>query len=413
MLNPETVFYIIIGLILFNYCFDLILSILNAKKFDDQLPPELEDVYDDTVYKNSQKYKRENFRFSILTNSFSTFLIITFLFFNGFAYLHYHLTAIIEHQVIVMLVFFGVLFVANFLLNLPLNWYQNFVIEAKYDFNRTSLKTFWLDQLKSFLLTIIIGGLLLSAIYYLFFWFSVNFWWYAWVLISVLIVIINMFYTKLILPLFNKLSPLPSGKLRDSIENYAKTVNFNLSKIFVIDGSKRSTKANAFFSGLGSQKQVTLYDTLIDDLTPHEIVAVLAHEVGHYKHKHIVFNLITSILSLGLSMFILSLFIVKPEVSQALGVQEPNFHIGLIAFGFIYSPVSFIISIFINLMSRHFEYQADAYAKKTFNENDLISALKKLNKKSLSNLTPHPWYVFFNYSHPTLLQRFRKLKANA
>ncbi|QSS97176.1 M48 family metallopeptidase [Psychroflexus sp. ALD_RP9] len=413
MLNPETVFYIILGLILFNYCFDLILSLLNAKKFDDKLPPELVDVYDEVIYKNSQNYKRENFRFSILTNSFSTFLMIIFLFFNSFAYLHYHLTAIIERQVLVMLVFFGILFVANFLLNLPLNWYHNFVIEAKYDFNRTSLKTFWLDQLKSFFLTIIIGGLLLIAIYYLFYWFSVNFWWYAWVLISVLIVIINMFYTKLILPIFNKLSLLPDGKLRDSIENYAKSVNFNLSRIFVIDGSKRSTKANAFFSGLGSQKQVTLYDTLINDLTPREIVAVLAHEVGHYKHKHIIFNLVTSILSLGLSMYILSLFIVKPEVSQALGVQEPNFHIGLIAFGFIYSPVSFIISIITNLMSRHFEYQADAYAKKTFNENDLISALKKLNQKSLSNLTPHPWYVFFNYSHPTLLQRFRKLKANA
>jgi len=211
-------------------------------------------------------------------------------------------------------------------------------------------------------------------------------------------------------PLFNKQTPLEAGSLRDKISKYANSVGFNLDKVYVIDGSKRSTKANAYFSGFGSEKRVTLYDTLVNDLEDEEIVAVLAHEVGHYKKKHIVFNLCASVLLTGLTFYILSIFISNPLLSNALGVSIPSFHVGLVAFGMLYAPISEVTSLVMNWLSRKFEYQADDYAKNTYKSDPLISALKKLSKNSLSNLTPHKAYVFMHYSHPTLLQRFKNLK---
>jgi STE24 endopeptidase len=237
------------------------------------------------------------------------------------------------------------------------------------------------------------------------------FWLYAWGLVAIFSLFMNMFYSKLIVPLFNKQTPLEEGELKYSITEYAQKVGFKLDKIFVIDGSKRSTKANAYFSGFGAQKRITLYDTLINDLEKEEIVAVLAHEVGHYKRKHIIFNLITSILLTGFTLFILSLFINSPILSEALGVSIPSFHIGLIAFGILYSPISELTGLFMNYVSRKFEYQADNYAKETYKGEPLITSLKKLSKNNLSNLTPHPSYVFVHYSHPTLLQRIRNLRA--
>jgi STE24 endopeptidase len=220
----------------------------------------------------------------------------------------------------------------------------------------------------------------------------------------------NLFYSKLIVPLFNKQSPLEEGSLRTAISEYAKTVGFKLDNIFVIDGSKRSTKANAYFSGFGSEKRITLYDTLINDLNEDEIVAVLAHEVGHYKRKHIIFNLGSSILLTGITLYILSLLVGNTLLSEALSVNQTSFHIGLIAFGILYSPISEITGLIMNLFSRKFEYQADNYAKKTFASEPLISSLKKLSKNSLSNLTPHFLYVFIHYSHPTLFERVKNLK---
>ena len=219
-----------------------------------------------------------------------------------------------------------------------------------------------------------------------------------------------MFYARLIVPLFNKQTPLEAGSLRENISTYAKTVGFKLNKIFVLNGSKRSTKANAYFSGFGSEKRVTLYDTLINDLEEEEIVAVLAHEVGHYKKKHVIFNLVASVLLTGLTLYILSLFINNPLLSNAIGVETPSFHVGLIAFGLLYSPISEITGLIMNYFSRVFEYQADNYAKNTYKAEPLITALKKLSKNSLSNLTPHPAYVYMHYSHPTLLQRIVNLR---
>ncbi|WP_410503405.1 M48 family metallopeptidase [Gillisia sp. Hel_I_29] len=214
----------------------------------------------------------------------------------------------------------------------------------------------------------------------------------------------------MIVPIFNKQVPLQDGSLRTKIEAYAKTVGFELHNIFIIDGSKRSTKANAYFSGFGKEKRITLYDTLLNDLEEEEIVGVLAHEVGHYKKKHIIANVAASIFTTGLTLWLLSLFIGNPLLSEALGVSTPSFHIGLIVFGILYSPVSAVTGLLMNILSRKFEYQADDFAKNTYNAEALISSLKKLSKTSLSNLTPHKAYVFVHYSHPTLLERFNNLR---
>ncbi|MFT6066296.1 MAG: STE24 endopeptidase, partial [Polaribacter sp.] len=296
------------------------------------------------------------------------------------------------------------------ILTTPFSYYQTFVIEEKFGFNKSTKKTFWFDKIKGWLMSILLGGGILSLIIWFYQFAGENFWIYAWILVAIFSLLMNMFYAKLIVPIFNKQKPLESGELKSAIENYAKKVGFTLNNIFVIDGSKRSTKANAYFSGFGLQKRITLFDTLINDLETAEIVAVLAHEVGHYKKKHVIFNLGSSILLTGLTLFILSLFINSSLLSEALGVSTPSFHIGLIAFGILYSPISEITGLFMNYMSRKFEYQADNYAKETFEASPLISSLKKLSKNSLSNLTPHPAYVFMHYSHPTLLERIKNLE---
>jgi STE24 endopeptidase len=218
-----------------------------------------------------------------------------------------------------------------------------------------------------------------------------------------------LFYSNLIVPLFNKQTPLQEGNLRDAIQQFAGKVGFKLDNIFVIDGSKRSTKANAYFTGFGAKKRIVLYDTLINEMQTDEIVAVLAHEIGHYKKKHVLQGLVISLLQTGALLFVFSLFVGNPFLSMALGVENPNFHIGLVAFGILYTPFSFVLGIFMNLLSRKNEYQADAFAAQNFNPGSLASALKKLSVNNLSNLTPHPLYVFFHYSHPTLLQRLEHL----
>lgn len=412
-MGSVSVFYLIVGLILADYLLDLYVSILNAKHFNDPLPPLLSDVYDTAEYQKSQRYKKEQLRFGLLHSGFNLLLILSFIFLDGFLWLHQFSSQLFDQPIGVSLVFFGFLFGASFILSLPFSYYNTFVIEEKFGFNRSTQKTFWVDQLKSLVLTIIVGGLVLGLLNWFYLLLGSDFWWLAWLFTALIIVFMNLFYSKLIVPIFNKLQPLDNGELREKIENYATKENFNLDKINVIDGSKRSSKANAYFSGFGSQKQVTLYDTLIEKLTADEVVAVLAHEVGHYKKKHIIFNLLMALLSTGLTFFVLSLFINQPVISQAFGVADPNFYIGLVTFSFIYAPVNTILGIITNIVSRSFEYQADDFAKATHSATDLMHALKKLSRDSLSNLTPHALNVFLNYSHPSLHQRFRNLKENA
>ncbi|TRO66893.1 M48 family metallopeptidase [Christiangramia sabulilitoris] len=410
-MTAETLFYIIIGIIIIDFIFDKFLDAINAKHFDDPIPTELADVYEKEEYEKSQRYKKERFRFGLISSTFSVLLTLAFIFFEGFAYVDTIARNISDNPVWIALIFFGIIMLGSDILTTPFSWYSTFVIEEKYGFNKTTKKTFILDKLKGLAMTAVIGGGILALIVWFYQIAGDNFWWYAWILIAVFIVFMNMFYAKLIVPLFNKQTPLEKGSLRTKIEQYAQKVGFKLDNIFVIDGSKRSTKANAYFSGFGSEKRITLYDTLINDLEEDEIVAVLAHEVGHYKKNHIIANLLASILTTGFTLWLLSLFVGNPLLSEALSVSQPSFHIGLVAFGILYSPISEVTGLIMNYMSRRFEYQADNYAKATFNGNSLISSLKKLSKNTLSNLTPHKAYIFVHYSHPSLLQRYRNLKT--
>lgn len=409
-MQPDTLFYILISIITISFIIDKILDFLNSKHFDDEIPTKLADVYDEVAYKKSQAYKKTNAKFSNLTSTFSIVLTLSFFFADGFKYIDDFARSFTNHPILVALIFFGLIMLGSDLLTTPFSYYKTFVIEEKFGFNKTTKKIFWLDKLKGWLMSSFIGGGILALIIWFYQLTGTNFWVYAWILVAVFSLFMNMFYAKLIVPLFNKQKPLEDGELKFAIEKYSKKVDFKLNNIFVIDGSKRSTKANAYFSGFGSQKRITLFDTLIKDLETDEIVAVLAHEVGHYKKRHIIFNLISSILLTGLSLFILSLFINSPLLSEALSVSMSSFHIGLIAFGILYSPISEVTGLFMNYMSRKFEYQADNYAKETFANKPLINSLKKLSKNSLSNLTPHPAYVFMHYSHPTLLDRITNLE---
>jgi STE24 endopeptidase len=410
-MTSTTLFYIIISILIINFIIDKILDSLNAKHFNDELPPELQDVYDDDEYKRSQKYKATNQRFSNITSGFSLVITLAFFFLDGFEFVDNIARSYSSNSIVIALLFFGIIMLASDIITTPFAYYKTFVIEERFGFNKTTKKTFILDKIKGWVMMIILGGGILALIIWFYEATGEHFWLYAWALVTAFSVFMNMFYSRLIVPLFNKQTPLEDGELKTKISDYAKTVGFKLSKIFVIDGSKRSTKANAYFSGFGSEKRVTLYDTLINDLEDEEIVAVLAHEVGHYKKKHIIYNLFSSIVLTGLTLYILSLLVSNPLLSSALGVEIQSFHVGLIAFTLLYSPISEVTGLIMNILSRKFEYQADNYAKRTYADEPLITSLKKLSKNSLSNLTPHPAYVFMHYSHPTLLQRIKNLRA--
>ena len=408
-MTATTLFYILIAILVINFIIDKILDFLNTKHFDDAIPSELKDVYEKEEYEKSQAYKKTNAKFSNLTGLFSLALTLAFFFFDGFKFVDELARNYSSNSIVIALIFFGIIMLGSDILTTPFSYYKTFVIEEKFGFNKTTRKTFIIDKIKGLLMTVVLGGGILALIVWFYQFAGNNFWIYAWALVAVFSVFMNMFYAKLIVPLFNKQSPLEDGELKTEIEKYATKVGFTLKNVFVIDGSKRSTKANAYFSGFGSQKRITLYDTLINDLETDEIVAVLAHEVGHYKRKHIIFNLFSSILLTGFTFWILSLFVSLPIFSEALNVTIPSFHIGLIVFGILYSPISEITGLLMNIVSRKFEYQADNYAKETFAAKPLITSLKKLSKNSLSNLTPHPAYVFMHYSHPTLLKRVQNL----
>jgi len=409
-MEPISLFYILISILLVKFMLDTLLNHLNAKHFNDTLPEEVSNVYDINEYKKSQSYKKVNHNFTIVTSSFSLIVTLCFFFFNGFSLVDNIARKFSDNIIIITLIFFGILMIGSTIINIPFSLYKTFVIEEGFGFNKMNKKTFFLDKLKGLLMSTILGGGILALITWFHEFTGVYFWLYTWGLITLFSIVVNMFYSKLIVPLFNKQTPLENGELKEVITKYTDSVGFKLNDIFVINGSKRSTKANAYFSGFGSQKRITLYDTLINDLNNDEIVAVLAHEVGHYKKKHIIFNLTASVIITGITLFILSLFINTPLFSLALGVSTPSFHMGLISFGILYSPMSELTGMFMNYMSRKFEYQADNYAKKTYAGEPLISSLKKLSKNSLSNLTPHSIYVFIHHSHPTLTNRIKNLK---
>ncbi|MCU4157511.1 M48 family metallopeptidase [Carboxylicivirga sp. A043] len=409
-MNAEHIFYIIIAIVAWQFLFDQWLDYLNHKTVNTKIPEELEGVYDEDKYRKQQDYKKANYSFGLLSEIVSFSVMMAMLFLGGFALINNWVTEISSNVTVQSLLFFAVIGAGSSIISLPFSIYGTFVIEERFGFNKTTPKIFILDMLKSVLLSVVIGGPLMALVIWLYSIAGNLFWLYAWMVISGFTIFMTMFYTSLILPLFNKQTPLEEGELRDAIESFSVKAGFKLDNVFVMDGSKRSTKANAFFSGLGSRKRIVLYDTLIKDLKAEEIVAVLAHEIGHYKLKHTLWGTITGVIQMGIILFVFGLVVGSPLLSQALGVNEPNFHIGLLAFGILYSPVSFIAGIFMTILSRKNEYAADAYANGFGLEEALISGLKTISSNALSNLTPHSLYVFFHYSHPPLLQRIRAIK---
>ena len=410
VISPQIIFYLLISIILFNFIKDYFLDYLNSKFFDKKIPENLSDIYDKEKYQKSQDYKKTLYKFGKISKAYSLTILLSFFFLDGFLLVDNFARSLFESELLISLSFFGIIFFGSDILNLPFSLYSIFIIEEKFGFNKTTFRIYFFDKIKSWFITILFGGGILSFIIFQFETVGKDFWIVAWVFITTISVLINGFYAQIIVPLFNKQTKLEEGNLKNDIEKYSKKVGFDLSNIFIIDGSKRSTKANAYFSGFGKQKRVTLYDTLLNKLNDNQIIAVIAHEIGHYKKNHIIFNLIFSTIQTGLMLYILSLLIYMPIFSEALGIQSHSFHIGLITFSILYTPISEIFSLIFNVFSRKFEYQADHYAKETFNSKHLIEALKVLSKDSLSNLTPHPKYVWWHYSHPTLAQRIKHLQ---
>jgi len=409
MITPNFIFNSIIAILVVNFVLNQWLNWLDSRNDKNELPKELDGIYSQEKYEKSRAYDKIKTKFSFVSSGFSLLLMLGMLFFKGFAFVDEVSRTITSHPVLLSLVFFGVLMFTSDIISMPFSLYNIFVIEEKFGFNKTTIKTFVLDKLKGALLAVVLGG----GIMFLFVWVYNStgelFWLWSWLFFTIIMVLITMFYASVFIPLFNKLTPLPKGELRSEIEAYCEKVGFKLDNLFVMDGSKRSTKANAFFSGLGSKKRIVLYDTLVDNYSKEEITAVLAHEVGHYKKKHTLTSLIISVLQIGVMLFILSLVIESNDLPLALGIKQKSFHISLLVFSILYTPISLITGIAMNIFSRKNEYEADWYAKTTYDHQPLISSLKKLSSDSLSNLTPHPYHVFVNYSHPTLLQRIRAL----
>jgi STE24 endopeptidase len=405
----ENWLYLIIGLVVFNYLFSTVLDFINGKNWKAEIPPIMKDYYDEDKYLKAKNYSKEKGKISLISSTLSTLLTILFLVFDGYGWLDNFISIYYDIPFLKSGIFFLALFILSDVISIPFSCYNTFVIEEKYGFNKTTVKTFVLDKIKGYLLTIIIGGILLFGAIYIVSLLENGFWVWLWISLSVILLLVNMFYADLIVPIFNKLTPLQTGSLREKIESYTAKVGYSLKNIYIIDGSKRSSKANAFFSGLGPRKTIALYDTLVEKHSEEELVAVLAHEVGHYKKKHVFTSLFLTISQLGLMCFLLETCLKVGEISQALGGKEMVFHLGLVAFGILYSPIGTIISILMNINSRKNEFEADHYAKTTYSGAALELALKKLSVDSLSNLYPHPFYIFIHYSHPPLLKRLSAL----
>jgi STE24 endopeptidase len=398
----------ILFLILAGFVFNLILNYLSGKGWDKPIPEMLVSLYDSKAYSKAKRYHKEAEKMGRKKGILSLILILLMIG-GGFNFLDQWARSITHHPIGLPILFFGVLFFASEIVSLPFRWYEQFRIESKYDFNRSTQGTFWLDSLKGWLLTILIGGGLMSLIIWIYIHIPNYFWVAGWGAITLFSLSMSFFYVRILLPVFNKLTPLEDGELKSAIESFADASGFTSRRIFVMDGSKRSTKANAFFSGFGKEKTIVLYDTLIERQTTDEIVAILAHEIGHYKLKHIPQGLVFGIVQSFITFFLLGLFLTYPEVSRAIGFEEPGFHSSLITFALLLTPLNMIVGFANQMISRKNEYQADAYAASFDLGQPLGTALIKMSAFHLSNLYPHKWDVWMNYSHPTLIQRLQAM----
>ncbi|AWW30104.1 M48 family peptidase [Echinicola strongylocentroti] len=409
-MNAEQLKYLLIGLVVAGFLFDKLTSWLNVRQRVGDVPATLRSHLSQEKLQESKSYQRTNYRFGLLTGGLSFLVTVACLQWGVFGWLDTLVGSWVAAPIWQSLIFFGLLFIASDVLALPFDYYHTFKIEEDFGFNKTTKKTFVLDKLKGYALGIVLGGGLLALLLWLVDTLGASFWLYFWAVAAFFMVLLNMFYTSWILPLFNKLTPLEEGALKDSIMGYASSVGFSLDNVFVIDGSTRSSKANAFFSGIGKRKKVVLYDTLIEQHTTEELTAVLAHEIGHYKKKHILQSMVISVLQLGAMLFVLSLFVNSETISLALGGERAAVHLNLIGFVLLFSPISTLLGIWMNMLSRKNEYEADRYAKETYAAAPLAEGLKTLSVKTLTQINPHPLHVFVNYSHPPLMKRLERLE---
>ncbi len=407
------VFLIIILFILIgDYALGLVVDALNVKHLKTDLPGAFSGYYDGEKYKKSQQYLKENTRFELITGAITTPAVIAFILLGGFNWVDQWSRSFHWGPTVTGLIFAAILLFGSQILSLPFSIYGTFVIEEKYGFNKTTPKTFVLDILKGWLLAIVIGAPVFSAILWFFGQTGPMAWAYCWGALTVIQVFLMFIAPVVIMPIFNKFVPLEEGELKSAIEDYAKKQRFKMKGVFSMDGSKRSTKSNAFFTGFGRFRRIVLFDTLISKHTTEELVSILAHEMGHYKKKHILKSIIISILSTGLMFYILSIFMNNPALFAAFQMEHISIYAGLFFFGFLYAPIEMILSIFGNMLSRHHEYEADAWAVRTYQRpQSMIAALKKLSVDNLSNLTPHPLKVFLSYSHPPVLERIRAIQG--
>jgi len=402
---------IILVAIVVDFVLEIISNRLNLKSLTKKLPDEFEDVYDEDTYAKSQEYTRTRTKFGFITGTFNLLLLLGFWFSGGFNWLDQWARGFDYGVIGTGLIFIGALVIAKSIISLPFSLYSTFVIEERFGFNKTDAKTFIADRLKGLALSVLIGGPLLAGIIAFFEYGGAWAWLYAWLAVTAFSLVMQYVAPTWIMPLFNKFEPLEDGELRQAIESYADKVDFPLQGIYVMDGSKRSSKSNAFFTGFGKNKRIALFDTLIENHTTEELVAVLAHEIGHYKKKHIVKNMTISILHTGIMFVLLSIFLQVPALFDAFFMDQMSVYAGLLFFGLLYSPVETILGIFMQMMSRTHEYEADNFAASTIEKpEEMVNVLKKLSKDNLSNLTPHPFYVFLNYSHPPALKRIEAIR---
>lgn len=403
---------IILATIAIDFILDLTSNYLNLNSLSKELPEEFEGVYDEDTYAKSQKYTKVRTKFGFITGGFDLAVVLGFWFSGGFNWLDEIIRAWGFSELITGLFYIGILIFAKTIINLPFSIYSTFVIEERFGFNKTTPKTFLLDMVKGLGLSLLIGAPLLAGILWFFMYAGELAWLYAWGAVTVFTLVMQYVAPTWIMPLFNDFTPLEEGDLRTAIEEYTEKVNFSLKGLFVIDGSRRSSKSNAFFTGFGKNKRVALYDTLIENHTNDELVAVLAHEIGHYKKKHIIKGMVASILQTGIMFFLLSVFLNAEGLFEAFYMEQMSVYVGLIFFGMLYAPIDMILSIFMQMLSRKHEFEADAFAAETTEKpEDMIATLKTLSKDNLSNLTPHWFYVFLNYSHPPVLERIKALKT--
>ncbi len=410
MNTHNTIFWLIIIIPLAGFLLQRYLEYLNGKMWSETLPEKLKGICNDDEYRKTQLYEKDNKKLSFWSSSFNLAVIIIMIVTGGFSFIDGVARELSQNIVAIALIFFGIIGFASDLINIPFSWYDTFVIEKKYGFNTMKIRTFITDHIKSWFLAVIVGIPVLGLITWFYYKTGKNFWLYAWVLIIAFSVFMNLFYSELIVPLFNKQKPLETGSLRDKIESFANKTGFILKNIYIIDGSKRSTKTNAYFSGFGPKKRIVLYDTLLKEFSEDEIVAILAHEIGHYRKKHVLLMMLSSVIITGIMLFLFSLIVENPDLALSLGADHQSFHLGLIVFGILYSPLSLLIGLVSNYFSRKHEFAADRFVRENYDAELLAGALKKLSVKNLSNMLPHPIYVFFHYSHPSLLQRLEKLE---